>query len=86
MKTVSVKVSEKFNALKSGEVFEFFSGFPCYDGVIDTLHSWYGGLIQAKVSDEEIEFTHDMPNGEWDSWYKTVLRCLSAEEYTVDTE
>lgn len=84
MKTVSVAVSERFTALTSTEMFAFFSTFICYDGMIDTHHSWYGGLITGTVDDSEIIFTHDMPNGEWDSWYKTALRLLEENSYLPD--
>ncbi len=81
MKTVNIPVTESFTALTSAEMFAFFSSLICYDGLIDTRHSWYGGLITAQVGENELIFTHDMPNGEWESWYKTALRIFGDKQY-----
>ncbi|MBQ5330850.1 MAG: hypothetical protein J6F31_06330 [Oscillospiraceae bacterium] len=86
MKTVKIDVTESFVSLTSAQTEELFARFLCYDGVIDTKHSWYGGLITAETTENSLYFTHDMPNGEWDSWQRITLRILEEENMLAGTE
>ena len=84
MKTVNISVNDKFKELTTADLDSLFSGFVCYDGMIDTRYSWYGGLITAEMPEESLVFVHDMPNGEWDSWYKTTLRIMKEKKLLAE--
>ena len=71
MKSVVIELKEDITDLD-----ERYRKLPCYDGIIDGVPSWYGGLINCEASSGKITFTHDMPNREWDSWLMNAKAVL----------
>ena len=75
MKTVAIKIG-----ISQAEAEKKYGLLPCYDGIIDGVPSWYGGMIKRGDDgslSEQITFEHDMPNREWEDWLENAKRVYS---------
>ena len=75
MKTVTIKIN-----VPQTEAEKRYAMLPCYDGIIDGIPSWYGGMIHRSDDGSVqglIELTHDMPNREWEDWLENAKRIFS---------